>query len=505
MSESELKEITQVRALINKGQLKEALKIASDLEKKDNISDRDLMLCKFLKSRIFCRSTQYLEAFDYTNQVLEEAQRLGDSNVYLDALSIQANSYILIGNLIQGENILIQVEELLEKLKKETEIDLRERESYIVRIRANLISLKGDSILSQKLYKKALELAKDSEDQELLFAALGNLGEGYQKLRDYDRAIYYIKRSIEVPYPPLLKWRYGILIESLIGKNNIDEAKNYLLKMSELIEKEKAKVDDTTFQYYKALILKTSLRAKDRVEAEEIFKYIIEEKNILDFQVKIKSLINICGLLLIELRITNDIGILSEINPYIEKLLNFSKRQHSYWFFAETYILQAKLSLLTFNIKEARRFLIQAQKIAEKFVGSQLVQKISKECEELIRNINSWNNLKNREAPMAERIELAQLDELIESMTQKRIIATSKVLEHGVAISKEKKICLVCKGDILKFSYICECGAIYCDTCARALSNLENVCWVCEAGIDPLKPIKPYAEEIEEHITRKIN
>jgi hypothetical protein len=41
-------------------------------------------------------------------------------------------------------------------------------------------------------------------------------------------------------------------------------------------------------------------------------------------------------------------------------------------------------------------------------------------------------------------------------------------------------------------------------TCAQALINLENVCWVCEVGIDPLKPIKPYAEEIEENISYKI-
>jgi len=333
MTDSELKEITQVKQLTNKGQLTKALKILSALEERNDISDRDLMLIKLLKGRIFCRNSQYSKALEYTNQVLEESQRLEDSIVILDALSIQAYCHMMKGNLIQGENILIRIEELNEKLKRETEIDLRERESFMIRIRSNLMALKGDNLLSQKLNEQALELAKDSEDLELIYSTLINLAEGYQVLGDYDKAIYYGKRSIEIPYPPWLVWRYGILIESLISKNNFDEAKFYFQKMSELRGEDTTVAEETIFRYYKGLVLKTSLRAKDRVEAEKLFKEIIEEREIVNFQAYIKSLINICGLLLIELRFTNDIEILDEIKPYIRKLLEFFERQHSYWYF----------------------------------------------------------------------------------------------------------------------------------------------------------------------------
>ncbi|GAH17525.1 unnamed protein product, partial [marine sediment metagenome] len=49
--------------------------------------------------------------------------------------------------------------------------------------------------------------------------------------------------------------------------------------------------------------------------------------------------------------------------------------------------------------------------------------------------------------------------------------------------------------EVLKFTYICECGAIYCDNCARALINLENICWVCDVPIDYSKPVKQIEEE----------
>jgi len=500
MFDPELKEIIHAKDLIGDGKIREALKIVSDLEKRSDISNHDLLLCKLLKGRIFCRTAQYLEAINYANQILQESQKQGDSISYFDALLIQAHSYIMIVNLNQGETILTKAEELFKKLEVATEIDLREKESWMVRIRANFMALKGDTHLALKLQERALELAKDSEDKHLKSTCLSNLSEDYLFLGDYDKALYYAKRALEVPYPLWIMERLGILIESLLRKNDIVSAKFYFQKMSDLRDEDISEWEDITYHYYKALILKTSLRAKDRVKAEEIFKYIIEERENENFQITIKSLLSICSLLLIELRITNDIDIISEIKPYIAKLLKFFEHQQSYWFFAETYLLQAKLSLLTFNIKEARRFLIQAQQIAERLEISQLAIIISKENEDLLKKLDSWENLKEIEAPMAERIELARLDELIKAMTQKRIVIPSQVIEESVVITKEKKICLVCKGEVLKFSYICECGALYCDNCARALTNLENVCWVCEIPIDPRKPVKSYTEDGEENI-----
>lgn len=76
------------------------------------------------------------------------------------------------------------------------------------------------------------------------------------------------------------------------------------------------------------------------------------------------------------------------------------------------------------------------------------------------------------------------------------------ITEEEVSISKEKKICLVCKGKVFGFnSFICKCDTIYCQKCARTLSDLENMCWVCGTPFDESKPVKPYKEEEKEKIT----
>ncbi|MFX1328868.1 MAG: hypothetical protein ACFE91_12135 [Promethearchaeota archaeon] len=78
----------------------------------------------------------------------------------------------------------------------------------------------------------------------------------------------------------------------------------------------------------------------------------------------------------------------------------------------------------------------------------------------------------------------------------------ARITEEEVTYYKEQKICLVCKGGVGGFNtYICTgCDALYCENCARTLSNAENACWVCNEPIDKSKPSKPFklTEEFED-------
>ena len=253
--------------------------------------------------------------------------------------------------------------------------------------------------------------------------------------------------------------------------------------------------------------MKTSLRAIKRGKAEKILKKLLEEKD-LAIDIILKILLNLCDLLLTELRITNDQEVLDELNQFISQLLEIAEKSHSYLILCETLLIQAKLSLLTFDIKKAQRFLTQAHQIAERFDLTQLMVKIANEEEDLLTKLDLWEKLKEEDAPMSDRMELARLDEKIVRMIQKRSGLTVLVSEEKIAISKEKKICLICRGEVFGFSYICKCGANYCENCARAITDLENVCWACETPIDYSKPVKSFKEkeeriEIEEKPKKK--
>ena len=99
-----------------------------------------------------------------------------------------------------------------------------------------------------------------------------------------------------------------------------------------------------------------------------------------------------------------------------------------------------------------------------------------------IKDITSYNSKVNKELP-----------NILEMFTKPQ-----QFTEEEVSISKEKKICLVCKGKLSRKMYMCpECNVFYCENCSNTLVNLENVCWACNTPIEPLKPVKPYIEERE--------
>ena len=79
-----------------------------------------------------------------------------------------------------------------------------------------------------------------------------------------------------------------------------------------------------------------------------------------------------------------------------------------------------------------------------------------------------------------------------------------RITEEEVTFHKEKKICLVCKGKLSRSLYLCpKCDALYCDNCANALANLENVCWVCDEPIDETKPTR--VKELDDDESIKIH
>ena len=67
-----------------------------------------------------------------------------------------------------------------------------------------------------------------------------------------------------------------------------------------------------------------------------------------------------------------------------------------------------------------------------------------------------------------------------------------KVTEEEVSVSKEKKICLVCKGKVVRYDiYICpKYDSLYHQKCAKTLEEGENACWACDAPFDESKPVQ---------------
>jgi tetratricopeptide (TPR) repeat protein len=293
---------------------------------------------------------------------------------------------------------------------------------------------------------------------------------------------------------------YSSVIGIAIDRGDIELAKNYFGRLESLYSKcTKEEFITNQYKYNKARLLKASMRARDRAEAEKLYKEIIKSKSVLGFH-RIKALIRLCELLIIELRITSDMDVLEEIKPMLEKLINLAQQRKSDLYLTKAYILQAKLALLIFDIKSARRILIQAQRIAERRGYLTFAKEIDHLHENLKSKLGKWENLKMKNAPLFERIELAELEERNIDLFEERTLYIERVAEKEVVVYKDSKICLVCKGNVGGFDiYVCpECNSIYCKDCAQAIIKIENICWTCEKFIDESKPVKLHEFDHEE-------
>ncbi|MFX0082752.1 MAG: tetratricopeptide repeat protein [Candidatus Hodarchaeota archaeon] len=279
--------------------------------------------------------------------------------------------------------------------------------------------------------EQCLQLFEKINNKQWIAASLTQIGDIYKAKGNFGQALEHLERGLTLREELGVNMTTAItlcgLIELAVDMGDLVLAQKYFNRLKQLNEQEDSKWINLHFRFTNANLLKTSTRAKNRVKAEEIYKEIIEEEG---FYLKVDALLELCDLLLVELRITNDAEVLKEIKTNLNRILESSEKINSFRILAETYLLQAKVALITFDTNEARRFLTRAQEIAEKYGLNLIAMKISNEHDELIKQLDVWDKLKESKAPLSERLKLAQLNEQMEKMIRKREIAVPEITDE---------------------------------------------------------------------------
>jgi len=292
---------------------------------------------------------------------------------------------------------------------------------------------KGELDRCIHINKQSLQIFKELNNEYMVANVLNNLGDTYKMKGDLDQALKFVEKRIELRSKSgsirEIAISHDPLIQISIQKGDLEQAQKYLDNMGQLVINLQDRHINRWYLLDKAMLLKESLITRKKVKSEEILRQIIEEEEA-NYELSVYALLNLCELLLAELEITNVAEILEEVKPLIAKLLDIAERSHSYWIWGETFLLQSKLALMSLNLKEARRFLTQGQKIAEKYGLELLAIKISNEHDELLRQLNIWENMKKSEPSISERMKLARLNEQIERMVKRRAFEIPESLEE---------------------------------------------------------------------------
>jgi tetratricopeptide (TPR) repeat protein len=285
--------------------------------------------------------------------------------------------------------------------------------------------------LSFEHHFKSLAIFKEINNTFHIAIILNNLGNLYGEKGEYDIGLKYLEESLSLLEPSsfLIEVCLDSLIYVALEKGDDECAQKYFVRLENMYHQSKNRRLETSYLKNKAIMLKRSSRIRDKAKAEDLLKAIITGKET-NYEAKILAYIQLCELLITEFRINNNTEVLDELNNYITELLTIAEKTHSHQVYCESLILQAKLALSNFNVKRARIFLTEAQKIAELYGIKRLAMKISYEHDELIKQLHMWEDLKKSKVSISERWELTGLNKQIENMVRKRMIEVPELSDE---------------------------------------------------------------------------
>ncbi len=289
---------------------------------------------------------------------------------------------------------------------------------------------KGDLDQALKNYLNSLEYFKILERPAGIRRSFIYIGSIFQMKGDYEKALEYLsearKISITQKNRLWLAFDYYNFISCYLDVENIEKATTYLQNLQEIDKELENKVLEIISKLSTALVLKKSENVQERMKAKELLKYIINVKDV-EYQIVETAILNLCDLLLIELKKLEDYKLLDDIRFFINKLQQIGIRELTYPLLVQTYWLQSQISLLELNAEEAQRLYINAQMMAEEKGLELMARKISNEHDFLIGQLDLWRKFTTKLPSIVEILELTRIEDMLDQMLKKGVVLPSEV------------------------------------------------------------------------------
>jgi len=428
--------LNQAYGLIRIGNLEESSKLLekSEVVFKELTNNPSAKLEELKAYQAYIKGTHLFflgnkeETLNYYKKSLELRKRIGNKRLIAESFLGLSNFYRLLEmdfeKAFNYANKCLEIGEEIhdQRLKASAHFNL-----------GSIYYFKGELEKGLSYYKFPLEYFEKINDTYSYLGIMNNLALIYRAKGELDTAIGLLDKCIKLSENSKNNWMlvgYNVgMVELSLDKGELEKAKEHSERVKELLDIEKTPYINRDYNYTQALILKKSPRVQNRAKAENLLRTLIQDDDTV-FEIKIEGLIHLCDLLIDELKITSEMEIIKEIKPLIRQLLLLTEKSKSYWYYTQTYVLQAKLSLLTLDIKNARKLLTKAQYIAQNYGFDPLVKIISREHDNLLQKLDIWEKIKDSESPLTDRLKLTNLDEQITLMIQKRRVEVPEVIEE---------------------------------------------------------------------------
>ncbi len=358
------------------------------------------------------------EALGYFHEAFTLSNELGNKR-FTAAISVN------IGGVLSGKGELNAALEFLQTgLTLYEELAIMTEMANCLNIIGRTYQQKGELDLALDFHQKGLEISINQGAKEEIANGYNVIGEILHAKGDYKAATTYFERSLalyeEIGHNLFTSMPLYNLIELAVENNEFEKGQQLFQRLEEIHRKEEIKAISQKYRLAKAILLKTSARPRDRGKAEGILEQIIEEEVIEHF-ITVKAMLHLCNLFLTELKTIDDPEMLIEVHALVGRLHVIAEQQGIHRLLAETFVLKSQLALMESDLRSARRFLSQAQVIAEKRGLRQLARQISSEHDMLLQQTTQWEELISQKPSLPDILNFTNISELLERMTTKQL------------------------------------------------------------------------------------
>ena len=498
------KELERGWNLYNEGKIEEASQVITDFEKLKDITLEDKHYYRLLKWQLFSSMGKLQESLRIAEQDYQENKSQNRHLFLIDSIMSKFFSLFLIGGSASPiykdseirEDVLLS-EKLLKSITQEPPIEVKLRNGLLIFMKGYLFyweqnfdkaieqhekslailenydifklsynlqilglsyAAKGELDLALDSHKKSLALSKGSTITHNIAkgATYNSIGDIYFQKGVLDQAIRSFEKSLKLMEqhtdPNSIFWSgysYDSLIKVFLYKDSLEEAQECLDHFFEYLGEKKISKNFHWYRLSKARVLASSSRVRDRAKAENIAKEILEIMAITPLPyIYTNILIVLCELYFRELKASNDLEILEDIQPLVDKLIKESERSNSFSLRAHALLLNGNISLLRLNMGDARRYLTEAQQIADSHSLQLLAREISHAHDQLIEQLDGLESYKKKKMTLSERLELASLDDTLDLMQGRRAVNAPNLIDEEPVL-----LLIIGEGGILLFSY----------------------------------------------------
>ncbi|MCG3217603.1 MAG: tetratricopeptide repeat protein, partial [Candidatus Heimdallarchaeota archaeon] len=312
---------------------------------------------------IVCRYQGNLDrALDYLQQSLALRIELGNEQGIAASLAYLGVIYHVRGQL---ENALTYYQQSLEIRRKS---ENKQGIAYAINNIGVVYHQQGDFEQALMHYFESKRYFDEINDKQGVSYPLNNIGISYYQQNDLKQGLHFLEQSLDFRRITgnnlLVAETLFFLLPVVIDCKDLDKAQDYVQQLKLISKETENKVVKQQYLVTKALLLKQSTRGRSLIKAAELLEQVVSEE-IVDYNITVLALLNLCEILLTELKLSEDQEVYDEICIHVKRLIEIGKQQYSYSLLAETYWLQARLALLNLEMKKARNLLTQAQFIAD--------------------------------------------------------------------------------------------------------------------------------------------